>query len=119
MRFLDKYKKKKNIRFDSFYKTLEICLERNLKIIVETGTARGKTKFFFIKRFNWKDGMSTPIFAEYSKFVNGKLHTCDISANNINNAKKFTKNFENYIEFYVKDSLIFLKEFNDLLIYYT
>ena len=36
-----------------------------------------------------------------------------ISANNINTAKKFTKNFESYIEFYVKDSLIFLKEFNE------
>ncbi len=113
MIFLDKYNNPKNIRFKSFEKTLNICNQRNLKIIVETGTARGKTKFFFIKKFNWKDGMSTPMFAEYSKFVNGKLHTCDISANNINTAKKFTKNFESYIEFYVKDSLIFLKEFNE------
>ena len=27
--------------------------------------------------------MSTPMFAEYAKFVNGKLHTCDISTENI------------------------------------
>ena len=113
MRFLDKYNKKKNIRFDSFYKTLEICLERNLKIIVETGTARGKTKFFFFKEYNWKDGMSTPMFAEYAKYVNGKLHTCDISTKNILNAKKFTLNFSNYIKFYVQDSLIFLNEFRN------
>ena len=89
-----------------------ISLNRNLKTIVETGTARGKTKFFFIKRFNWKDGMSTPMFAEYAKFAEGKLQTCDISSENIKNAKKFTSDLSNYIEFYTKDSLVFLKEFN-------
>ena len=112
MKFLDKYNNVKNIRFKSFKKTLMISLNRNLKTIVETGTARGKTKFFFIKRYNWKDGMSTPMFAEYAKFAEGKLHTCDISSENIKNAKKFTSDFSNYIEFYTKDSLVFLKEFN-------
>ena len=111
MKFLDKYNNNKNIRFKSFEETLKISLNRNFKTIVETGTARGKTKFFFIKRYNWKDGMSTPMFAEYAKFVEGKLHTCDISSENIKNAKKFTSYFSDYIEFYTKDSLIFLKEF--------
>ena len=91
MIFLNKYDNDKNIRFKSFKKTFELCFERNLKILVETGTARGKTKFFFIKKYNWKDGMSTPMFAEYAKFCNGMLHTCDISENNITNAKNFTK----------------------------
>ena len=49
MIFLDKYNNPKNIRFKSFKKTLNICHQRNLKIIVETGTARGKTKFFYKK----------------------------------------------------------------------
>ena len=111
MNFLNKYNKDKNIRFKSFKKTFELCLERNLKILVETGTARGKTKFFFIKKYNWKDGMSTPMFAEYAKFIEGKLHTCDISAKNIENAKAFTSDFSEYIEFYREDSLIFLQEF--------
>ena len=62
MKFLNKYNKSKNIRFRSFEKTFEIFLSRKLKTIVETGTSRGKTKFFFIKRYNWKDGMSTPMF---------------------------------------------------------
>ena len=48
MKFLGKYNNKKNLRFDSFNKTLKLCLERSLKILVETGTARGKTKFFFL-----------------------------------------------------------------------
>jgi hypothetical protein len=113
MKFLDKYKKTKNIRFNSFEETLNISLKRKFKTIVETGTSRGKTKFFFIKRYNWKDGMSTPMFAEYAKFVNGKLHTCDISSKNIKNAKKFTKNFSAYIEFYIQDSLTFLAGFNE------
>ena len=111
MKFLNKYNNPKNIRFKSFEKTFKKCLERNHKTIVETGTARGKTKFFFIKRYNWKDGMSTPMFAEYAKFVNGTLHTCDISEENINNARSFTKKYSNFVKFYVKDSLIFLDEF--------
>ena len=111
MKFLSKYNNPKNIRFKSFEKTLNICLERNHKTIVETGTARGKTKFFFIRRYNWKDGMSTPMFGEYAKYVNGTLHTCDISEENINNARSFTKNYVDFIKFYVNDSLIFLKEF--------
>ena len=111
MKFLNKYNNPKNIRFKSFEKTFKICLERNHKTIVETGTARGKTKFFFIRRYNWKDGMSTPMFGEYAKYVNGTLHTCDISEENINNARSFTKNYVDFIKFYVNDSLIFLKEF--------
>ena len=113
MKFLEKFNNEKNIRFSSFKKVFEIFIKRNLKIIVETGTARGKTKFFFIKRYNWKDGMSTPMFAEYAKFINGTLHTCDISSENIENAKKFTSNFSDHIRFYIKDSLVFLKEFNN------
>ena len=112
MNFLDKYDNIKNIRFNSFEETLKLSFERGLKTIVETGTARGKTKFFFIKKYNWKDGMSTPMFAEYAKFIKGKLHTCDISAENIDNARKFTSNFSNYIKFYIQDSLIFLREFS-------
>ena len=113
MNFLDKYNNIKNIRFNSFEETLKLSFNRGVKTIVETGTARGKTKFFFIKKYNWKDGMSTPMFAEYAKFIKGKLHTCDISAKNIENARKFTSNFSDYITFYIQDSLIFLREFSE------
>ena len=47
MKFLEKYNNSKNIRFRSFEKTLKISFNRGFKTIVETGTARGKTKFFF------------------------------------------------------------------------
>ena len=112
MNFLEKYNNIKNIRFNSFEETLKLSFIRGVKTIVETGTARGKTKFFFIKKYNWKDGMSTPMFAEYAKFIKGKLHTCDISAKNIENARKFTSSFSDYITFYIQDSLIFLREFS-------
>ena len=40
--------------------------------------------------------MSTTMF-EYAKFVNGTLHTCDISKENINNARSFTKKYSDFI----------------------
>ena len=93
MNFIEKYNNKKNIRFKLFKKTLEIAERRGLKIIVETGTSRGKKKFFFFKKFNWKDGMSTLMFSEFAHLINGELHSCDISKENINNARDFTKKY--------------------------
>ena len=55
--------------------------------------------------------MSTIMFAEYAKFVSGKLHTCDISKKNIENARKFTLKLNNYINFYIDDSINFLQNF--------
>jgi len=107
--FLQKYNKSKNIRYASFEFTIDLFIKRKLKIIVETGTSRGKTKFFFFNRFNWKDGMSTPILADLALEVNGQLHSCDISKINIDNAKKFTNKD---VFFYVEDSLSFLKNFS-------
>lgn len=112
MNFLEKYNNRNNIRYPFFKKTLEISLQRNHKTIVETGTSRGKKKFFFFKKFNWKDGMSTIMFAEYAKFINGKLHSCDLSSENIKNAADFTRKFSKNVEFYVEDSVIFLKNFS-------
>ena len=42
-----------------------------------------------------------------------KLHTCDISEKNIKNAKKFTLELNNYINFYIDDSINFLKNFKE------
>ena len=111
MIFLQKYNIDKNIRFKSFFQTLEIANNRDLKLIVETGTTRGKTNFFFFNKYNWKDGMSTIMFADYAKNFNGHLHTCDISQKNINSCKKFTKNFSKYISYHVDNSIYFLKLF--------
>ena len=93
MDFLEKYKHKKNIRFPFFKKALQIAIKRNLKIFVETGTSRGKDKFLFFKKKNWKDGMSTLMFADFAHQIDGELHSCDISKKNIENAKDFTRKF--------------------------
>jgi len=103
MKFLEKYNNKKNIRFSLFKKTLEIAMNRGFKVIVETGTSRGKKKFLFFNKFNWKDGMSTLMFSEFAHYIKGELHSCDISEENINNAKDFTKGYNDNVNFYIKD----------------
>lgn len=91
MEFLKKYNHPKNIRYESFKFALLEANKRNLKTIVETGCARGKIKFIFFSKINWKDGMSTMIFSDYAKFVNGKLTSCDIE-------KKILKMLKNLLE---------------------
>ena len=56
--------------------------------------------------------MSTVTLGVFAKFVGGKLYTCDISKENINSAKKFTRNLKQNILFNVNDSIIFLKNFH-------
>ncbi len=112
MKFLDQYNNPKNFRYKSFEFALLEAQKRNLKTIVETGVARGKQKFLFFSRLNWKDGMSTLIFSDYAKFVNGSLTSCDISQKNIENAKKFTQKNKEFIKFVVDDSINFLSNFN-------
>ena len=112
MQFINKYNHPKNIRFESFKFTLFEAKKRGLKTVVETGCARGKTKFIFFSKINWKDGMSTMIFSDYAKHVNGKLTTCDIEKKNIKNAKKFVKNNHDFVDFIVDDSINFLSSFD-------
>jgi len=112
MDFIQKYNNNKNIRFKSFEFALYEAQKRNHKLLVETGVARGKTKFIFFSKINWKDGMSTMIFSDYAKYVNGQLYSCDIDSKNIKNAKKFVKENQKFIKFVQDDSLNFLSNFN-------
>ena len=112
MKFLKKYNNPKNFRFNSFEFALLEAQKRNLKTLVETGVARGKQKFFFFSKINWKDGMSTMIFSDYARYINGTLTSCDIDKKNIDNAKKFTKLNKEFITFVVDDSINFLTNFN-------
>ena len=111
MTFIDKYKEQLGVRFSTFKKLFQLAKDRNLKNIVETGTARGKNKFYYIKpRINWKDGMSTLLLAEYSKEVDGIFWSCDIDEKNIINAYNFAKEFNYKINFAISDSIIFLRD---------
>ena len=111
MNFLDSYNHTKNERLNSFKFALQEATLRKHKIFVETGTARGKKKFLFFLKKNWKDGMSTLLLSNYADNVRGHLYSCDIDEKNINNAMKFTKKFKKSITFINDDSLNFLKNF--------
>ena len=112
MNFLNFYKHPKNIRYNSFEFALTEAKTRCHRVVVETGVARGKIKFFFFSKINWKDGMSTMILSDYAKYMSGELHSCDISSLNVKNAIKFTSVNKNFINFYVDDSLNFLSNFS-------
>ena len=111
MNWFTKYKDKLGVRYPAFEKLFTIAKERDLKIIIETGTARGKSKFYYRRpKINWKDGMSTLLFAEYVKMVNGTFWSCDIDHRNIFNAYQFTQSLSYKVNFVVADSLIFLRD---------
>ena len=112
MDFLKYYQHPKNTRYNSFEFALKESYKRNLKTLVETGVARGKTKFLIFAKKNWKDGMSTLIFSNYANYVDGHLYSCDIEKKNISNAKRFTKKFEKSVTFFNQDSIFFLKNFD-------
>jgi hypothetical protein len=112
MKFLEYYNRPKNFRFKSFEFALTEAYKRNHKTLVETGVARGKKKFFFFSKINWKDGMSTLIFSDYAKYVNGTLTSCDINKKNIENAKKFSRKNDEFVNFVIDDSINFLSKFN-------
>jgi len=111
MNWFCKYKDKLGERYSTFYCLFEIAHKENLNKILETGTARGKKKFLFSKP-NWKDGMSTLLFAEFTKLNNGQFWSCDIDSKNISNAKKFIRSINNQVNFIISDSIQFLKEFD-------
>ncbi len=112
MNFLNNYNHPKNIRFSSFKFALTEAFKRKHRILVETGVSRGKQKFWFFSKINWKDGMSTMIFSDYIKDVGGQMYSCDINQKNIINAKKFIKNNIDFVTFVNDDSLNFLNSFN-------
>ena len=112
MNFLNYYNHPKNFRYDSFKFALSEAYKRKLKIFVETGVARGKQKIFFFSRINWKDGMSTMIFSDYVKLVQGHLYSCDIKKINVYHAKKFVKKNLDVVSFFIDDSLKFLNNFD-------
>ena len=116
MDWFEKYKDKLGIRYDTFQRLFSLASDRGLKNIVETGTSRGKDKFYYLKpKINWKDGMSTILFAEYTQVNKGKLWTCDIDATNIRNASIFLKDLNLSANLIVSDSLKFLSDFNETI----
>ena len=116
MQWFEKYEDKLGVRYKTFHKLFSIAIDRELRNIVETGTSRGKDKFYYLRpKINWKDGMSTILFAEYVKLNKGQLWTCDIDAKNIRNASRFLKDYNLCANLIVSDSLKFLRDFSETI----
>ena len=116
MEWFKKYENKLGVRYKTFHKLFSIAIDRELRNIVETGTSRGKDKFYYLRpKINWKDGMSTILFAEYVKLNKGQLWTCDIDAKNIRNASRFLKDYNLCANLIVSDSLKFLRDFSETI----
>ena len=113
MEWFERYRNKLGVRLDTFELLFRNATERGLKNVVETGTARGKYKFYYFKpKLNWDDGMSTIMFANYSKVIKGNFWSCDIDKKNIKNAQKFLQDYNLSGNLIVSDSLEFLNDFD-------
>jgi hypothetical protein len=94
-----------NGRYSTFIESLNLLFERNVRTIVETGTARcGDTNFD-------GDGGSTIIFSHWAKEHGAKMFSVDISQPHIDLAKAASSSYLENIEFVLEDSVKFLKEF--------
>lgn len=97
---------KENFRYKTFLYSLKLLEERKAKTLVETGTARnGCTNCL-------GDGCSTIIFGNWAKKNHANLYSVDTDPEAILNAKKALGFSKPFVHFTQKDSITFLKEFN-------
>jgi len=90
-------------KYVTFKAALNLFLQKNGEIIVETGTQRLKDD---------SGGGSTTLFGAFCQKYNKKLFTVDINAVNMKVSMDVTREFKDYITYIVKDSVKFLSEFN-------
>lgn len=98
--FEQKYKGYLNVRYETVKTALNLFLQQGGNLILETGTLR----------IGCTDGNSTLIFGEFCKKYNKRLITVDISAQNMEVAKKTTEEFKDYIAYVVEDSVAYLEK---------
>lgn len=90
----------------TFSKTLKLLKERNVKMIVETGTSRDGLK-------NTKgDGGATIVFGKWAQQNGAKLHSVDISEESVNGSKEEVEKQEltDTVTVHLGDSIEFLKK---------
>jgi predicted O-methyltransferase YrrM len=93
-------------RYASFVACLELMDQRNAKILVETGTARGGDRGFI------SDGGSTIIFADWAKDHDAQLTTVDINFRSIFQSKQAVNPINSCVHFVNQDSIWFLRRSN-------
>jgi predicted O-methyltransferase YrrM len=79
--------------------------ERNVKILVETGTAR-----YGLKNCSG-DGCSTALFADWAKDHDATLFSVDIDPEAISESSEAIESINNKVQFFTQDSITFLKNF--------
>lgn len=92
-----------NLRYYTFQLTLNMlsAFERPV-VIVETGCQRFENDI--------GAGMSTSIFGEFCEKHEGKLYTVEISQQNLDACKQFTKEWSGKIDYVLADSALWLSE---------
>lgn len=95
-----------NQRYATFQLALDLMEQRQVKVIVETGTARNGAQNCI------GDGCSTLIFADWAHRHHAYIYSVDINPTAIATAKKVTRFHANNIECVCSDSVAFLDNFN-------
>lgn len=96
-----------NRRYPTFRRVIELAVRRGAKTVIETGTSRGGL-------FNCDgDGCSTAILGRMTRLLGqgARMHTVDISAGNIESARRATTDLASHIDYHVSDSVAFLSGF--------
>lgn len=91
-------------KYTSLKIALNLFLQNNGKLIVETGTQRMKDD---------GGGSSTTFFGAFCKRYNKYLVTVDNDKEHLEISRKLTKEYEDYITYILKDSIEFLNNFNE------
>jgi SAM-dependent methyltransferase len=94
----------KSVKYYTFKTALNLFLQNNGKLIVETGTQR---------MIDDPGGCSTTLFGAFCKRYNKRLITVDNNPKNIEVSKEATKEFRDHIEYVLSDSVDFLMKFNE------
>ena len=102
--FFEKYFTKLQKRFWTFKIALNLFLQRDSKIVVETGTQRGKD--------DWDGGCSTTIFGDFCKKYDKHLYTIDNNVANLEISRRDTNEFATNITYELNDSIRALKNFD-------
>ncbi len=95
-----------NFRYKTFTYALQLMRDRNVSMVVETGTARDGL------RECASNGCSTIIFAEWIKLFGGEFYSVDINAQHLLNVSEALKDLNPLVNLIHSDSVPFLQDFN-------
>jgi hypothetical protein len=102
--YIEKYRPLIGIRYNTMKLALNLFLQSDKKFIIEIGTLRNNGSYY-------GDGQSTKIFGEFCQKFGKHLITVDILLKAIETCQEATKEYDDYIDYVIADSLDFLPNF--------